>query len=416
MLKMDEFIGKELQTLRGGVLLVVDSDNHVLSKRWYTCVCSLCSQDKELWPYGSIQITHKNLLKGRIPCGCSKTPRWTSSQYEVKVKRKCSELGYIFQGWFGEYKGSRTYLDLENPITGNRWNTCIVSSLLSGAEDPLLKGSKITNKKTLPDEYHVPQFLETSAFLDGTVFHNLGKGKWSYICPTCSYDEYVKAGLCCGVFYSTYSNLKSGKKACRCAKGYQFSEEQQEYKIKKICELEGVRFLGWDGEYTGTKSNFKWICNNKHENSTAVRHFLLENTRCKRCSEISRKGAFNGRIPSMLDRDDDWLYLIRLNFADGTSCVKCGRTFNVKERLRNTKNKSKAVSIEKLRLWQGVHDTLWDTEQLVKNTMISLGWNFYDDKPWDGATESYIDDIEVIDRIFSIIEDSPLTLIEDNTA
>ncbi|HAS2751106.1 TPA: hypothetical protein I6X49_002796 [Vibrio cholerae] len=126
-----EFIGSQFSTPKGGTLTVT-SVHPIKQGRaaLFTLVCSICSADTELWPRDSIIASKGHLVNGHIPCACTNHVRWTKGQFEILIKRKCEEKGYIFQGFVGEYKGSLTYIKLHNPSNGVTWQTTKVCSFL----------------------------------------------------------------------------------------------------------------------------------------------------------------------------------------------------------------------------------------------------------------------------------------------
>jgi hypothetical protein len=72
----DNFIGSRLCTGKG-VLEVKEISHKVNYIKSYILTCNVCSQDEELWPYGSIISTKGRLSKGQFPCGCSGNTRWS---------------------------------------------------------------------------------------------------------------------------------------------------------------------------------------------------------------------------------------------------------------------------------------------------------------------------------------------------
>lgn len=211
--KEDSFIGTQFPTPKGGTLTIKEVYSSGKHPK-YICTCSICSIDKEMFPYGSI-IGDKSILRnGGCCCGCSKSSRWNEDQNYIRVKRKCSETGYIFHGWYGEYNKSKTYLDLENPETGNRWNSTNLDSFLRGCGDPIggLESRKRSRAKSI--DQHLKSFYEAGIKEDYILWakddQRLPYYYWCYICPVCSYDEYVKSGVCSGVFESHYKSLKEG--------------------------------------------------------------------------------------------------------------------------------------------------------------------------------------------------------------
>ncbi|UZV41179.1 putative homing endonuclease [Vibrio phage vB_VpaM_R16F] len=121
-------------------LKAVDSIKEKGKARKFILECSVCSEDKKLWPYGSITSVKSRLMEGKVPCGCSKIPKWSQSQYETLVNRKCAERGYQFLG-FGDWKGAYTHIKLHNPKNGNTWRSDINNFLNGGKGCPIAAGN-----------------------------------------------------------------------------------------------------------------------------------------------------------------------------------------------------------------------------------------------------------------------------------
>ena len=118
-------------------LKVVGSETIKGKLRKFILECNVCSIDTELWPEGRIMSIKNSLVEGVIPCGCSVKPEWTEEQFKIRIKRECKLRGYIFRGWDlsqseGKFKGSVTKLDLENPKTGNRWQSTNINGFFNG--------------------------------------------------------------------------------------------------------------------------------------------------------------------------------------------------------------------------------------------------------------------------------------------
>ncbi|AUR91454.1 hypothetical protein NVP1161O_012 [Vibrio phage 1.161.O._10N.261.48.C5] len=100
--------------------------------------CESCSQDKELWPAGSIILPKGELTRGTIPCGCHPTRTyWSEDQYEILIKRECAIRDYTFLGWDGRFRNYTTKLLLTNNKTGYSWGSTSITKFLSrGQGDP----------------------------------------------------------------------------------------------------------------------------------------------------------------------------------------------------------------------------------------------------------------------------------------
>ena len=118
-------------------LKVVGSEKVKGKPREFILECETCSRDDELWPLGSITSLKGHLVSNQIPCGCAFNPKWSEDQFKIKVQRECKTRGYIFHGFAEKFKGAKTYLDLYNPSTNNRWQSTRIHNFLNtGHGDP----------------------------------------------------------------------------------------------------------------------------------------------------------------------------------------------------------------------------------------------------------------------------------------
>lgn len=104
----DDFIGQTFPTPKGGVLTVVSvvgKDKYNVKK--YDLTCSICSLDKELF-HDLFESTKSNLVRGSVPCGCAKNPRWSKQQVNIITRRLCEKEGYEFLGFPEGYKNQRS--------------------------------------------------------------------------------------------------------------------------------------------------------------------------------------------------------------------------------------------------------------------------------------------------------------------
>ena len=76
--KLDDFIG---WVSPDGNLKVVGIAGKKGRATTYKVTCKICSQDPELFPLGYFISTKYNLKKGKKPCGCAKSCRWSEEQY-----------------------------------------------------------------------------------------------------------------------------------------------------------------------------------------------------------------------------------------------------------------------------------------------------------------------------------------------
>lgn len=335
---------------------------HIEGDKW-VLTCSECSKDEELWPYGSIHTRINNLVRGNIPCGCSKFIRLKEWQSKIVVERQCKLRGYKFLGWKKEYENKlKTGIVLFDEINKVNTEVCNISSFLAGRDGISRASQKIRDNKIKDLSYYEDLFLRSGSFKMGTIFIRKNEKdvsgrflKWEYICPVCSHDEYVKAGLCSGRFSSSFAGLKEGRLSCRCSTNPKWDLNKREFQIRKIIKEENLEWVGWvDTTLIETTSHYKfeWVCNKGHLNCTNVNNFL----KGRRCSDpfckysnsaiVNNYGVYEGR-----EGDEDNLYIIRL-YNENESFIKIGRSFNPKMRFSSI---HRFYKIEVIRIIKGSH-------------------------------------------------------------
>ena len=330
-----KMIGTKYTTKEGSEIVVLGVHSKKNNRTMYELSCSVCSLDPEMFPKGSITSLAESVRNKRTVCGCSVKYKCSENQYVTKINRRCDELGYLFNGFAEAFRGCDTLLDLYNPETCNRWvTTSIQSFILIGTKDPSEWESRRGQTCIKPDQHFVNNFNKTGVFLDGTEFWRVGSKRWAYSCPSCSKDEYVREGLCSGIFESSAGHLSSGKLSCRCGKNsYRWNTRQREYQVKE--KLSGIKasFVGWESSdgYKNTRSKVIWICENSHENTQTFCNFI----RRRGCRKCARNG-FNPSLPAKL-------YLVKWK-GENKSYLKFGITNNsVNERVVNQKAVSSLV-------------------------------------------------------------------------
>lgn len=180
----------------------------------YILKCSKCSQDSELFGDGYFRSTKSNLVNGQVPCGCSKTPRWSEEQYIVLCQRKTQELGYKFLGFEGEWKGTFTKIGMLCDEHGD-WSSGSINNLINNGHGcPGCKADAVAESKIKPDNEMIGSFHESGAFHPDTKFWRSErkksdgyKGYWFMSCPECG-----ESGE------SFCSDLQKGRRPCACSK------------------------------------------------------------------------------------------------------------------------------------------------------------------------------------------------------
>ncbi|CAH9013422.1 putative homing endonuclease [Vibrio phage 424E50-1] len=333
-----KYLNKPYKTVHGNTLTPVRYFTEK-NKGRYVLECSVCSKDSELFPPETIITSVDSVNKSRGVCGCNVKYKYKEFQYNVLIDRRCKDLGYQYLGYDTEYLGClKTKLKLYNPITDNTWNTTSIDTFLRvGVRDPEEFNRRRGDTFTLPDQYHIDNFTATGKFKKGTVFTRKDTNKWVYSCPVCSEDEYVKGGVCSGVFSASQGHLANGKLSCRCSK-YKWTKEQRVYQINKIMDTGVGKFLHWDEDFKGRRTKFHWICSHGHENLTGINPFFKWSN-CKTCSA----NGFKNHLPA-------YLYLTKRS-DESISAIKYGITNISVESREKSQNKGSNLSPEVLHVF-----------------------------------------------------------------
>lgn len=363
--KQLQFIGSSFHKEGLGVLTVTDSYNKG-NNTLFSVHCSVCSNDCELFPEKEMLISKNNLNQGKYPCRCSSGWKPSNYQYKVMVLRFAKQ-------------NKDEILDFDEnsniKVRTKRFKDWRVSAneYLNGKRSlGEAMSNKITNLRK-PDNVYIDRFIGSGSFLEGTRFWRSDKrdsrgcySYWNYYCPVCSNDEYVKEGLCSGIFNGVISTLSKGSKSCRCVPSFRWTQEQREYQLTLLLNKEGANFTGWVGDYNGAFSKFNWVCSKGHSCSTEISNFIHLNHRCKTCAE-NLWGFYQERAT-----DTDTLYLLRFQNNEEVF-YKIGRTFNIKDRFDYFR---KFYNIEVISLLEDTHTFVHRREDYFKKLLSTIGFHY----------------------------------------
>lgn len=183
-------------------------------RNYCVVMCKECQKDEELFGEGYFRIKKSSLLRGNIPCGCSRHKHWSKEEYRIRCSRKAESLGYKFLGFVGQWEGSKTRVKLLCTKHGE-WDTGSINNLLTKHSGCLgCKGDKVSLFKTQPVKDAVKDFLSTGQFHQDTTFQKIEnrarRSKWIMVCGECG--ERGESDL---------SRLKLGQLPCACSRSRQ---------------------------------------------------------------------------------------------------------------------------------------------------------------------------------------------------
>jgi hypothetical protein len=351
------------------------------SNKLLTCICSVCSLDTELYPYGSIKGTYKDIKKGVQICGCSKFPAFNPEQYNIKITRRLTEDGYILEEPI-EVFNSKSTLQLFNPKTNNRWNPT-VKNYLNGSKDPI----ESQNNKTRSTEDLLIEFTKAGVYPTGTVFCREDKTLWKVYCPLCAKDLYTRSGTCNnkGVFLTRQSSLRKGSKPCRCNGKVIRNSNMLIFDIRLALKLKDISvfYIKPCTNNTSKDSLVVYTCVCGVQNTTLSCNILNGRYGCTSCSKFGYDKAKAGHF-----------YIFR--WTDSvTSWLKYGiSNSEVSKRIsqQSSAAKHKLQHEELFIVTDPRGDKIWDIERNIKQVFGRKG---------------FIDKIVFPDGYTETVEDTP---------
>lgn len=334
---MDDFIGRQFTTQDGGILTAVGHNGLKGSEKKYIFECSICSKDKELWPYGSIQIRKGSILQGKFSCGCGRNTYYTEEQQIIRCKRVCEDLGYIFVGLDGEYKSAKkTYVNTINLLTGNPVR-CSIANLVRGVigdRKHADEQNKVRNKgKRLKRLEEISEIFKEVAELRLIS----DEGDIIYKCLKCKDDIYSQNNLCTGEFNTSLRQVEKGFVPCRCNKRGFLTLPQRRLKVSIICKEENLKLIDiWDED---DETHMIYLCT-KGNTKTTNYHNFIAGSRCHCCAGYGFDETKRG-----------YFYLVKWT-CKGFIYLKYGITNKpVTERLNRQKSKTEGGEYKIIKVW-----------------------------------------------------------------
>lgn len=368
--KVDDFIGRRFG--KNNQVTVVTKG--VVSGE-YIVQCSECAKDPELFGDGTFRVRKFDLINRSTGCGCAKRVVWTERQQRVRIARVCIDKNIEFISFVGEYKGVQSRLNIRCLVDGNTWEVSVSNFISGGIGCPKCAAKAVGTRSTKQDSIMIDSFKATGAFIDGTTFwrsarrgtNGLG-GYWKYTCPVCSNDEYVRAGVCSGVFEAKFCSLQRGAHACRCTKLYRWTKQQREYQVNKIIRDEGLnyRFIGFVSSSSTNRSRIKILCEDHGEEFTPTIASFVGGTRCPSC-------AATGYDPNKAGT----LYILKISNKGSLGFTGFGVSNVITDRLKTHRKtfSDNGCTLLEFKLFVGSGREVVDMESFIKDNFECCGQN-----------------------------------------
>lgn len=227
----------------------------------YDIRCSECAKDSELFGNGIFKYTKSDFYK-YVPCGCSKSHRWSKEQYKILLLRICKQNNYKFVDFLIDTK----YIVLECPIHG-QWNTTTYKSLLSHkCGCPKCANGVPTDKQF--KEYMCNNF--PTIIVKGNYIHSLEKIE-------------CQCSICNNVWNAIPHNLRIGTGCPDCAtNGFKLDSDGYLYINQSSCGVTKIGITNNDlrtrvsSQNRSSGLNFETKCVFYHKSGRVIKNLETE--------------------------------------------------------------------------------------------------------------------------------------------
>ena len=172
------------------------------------------------------------------------------------------------------------------------------------------------------------------------------------------------------------------------------------------CKERGYTFIKIkEGANLGVvNTHIEFYCD-KHGLQTGMYHYLVNMCwGCKECGKENKKLKASFMYGYYTDKaqEEDYLYIVNFN----NEYIKVGRTFKIKQRIKQLKKQSKCKNVKVVRLYSATHKDIFEIEQETHRKLNDLNMN-HKDSIW--STETF--NIESLSIVLEILEAYNLKII-----
>jgi len=207
--ELDEFVGKRFGKEGQVEVLGWFGEKRAWAKV-YTIICHTCKNDSELFGDGKFLAEKSSLMKGKLPCGCTKMGKWSKEQKIVLCHRKAAKMNVEIT----RIDDDKIFLRCRRD--NHEW-TSTIKTFMDKRGGCQMCSLQVVPRKKDNDEFVANKLMATGLFHEDTLFWKCekevkGKDSWRYICPRCSTSNPQE------IFEGCRQNMLQGYLPCSCRK------------------------------------------------------------------------------------------------------------------------------------------------------------------------------------------------------
>ncbi|AGH31962.1 hypothetical protein VPIG_00105 [Vibrio phage PWH3a-P1] len=370
---------QKIYEIDGSVLTIMGKLDRIGQVTYYSIHCSVCSNDKELYPENIIVCPKAILDRGGLPCGCANNPMWSDYQRKILAKRRCEELGIFLK----DIVDSKVYLEDKHGV-----------QLITAFEPFKNRGclyQNIRNDKGQIFNYKQNTKCSENQHLLEKLFHEVRDPNKNFLyckdhkvyyfcsCDTC--NEYSSILRYSPIFSTTYPTLRDGRLFCWAVERRFIKEDFDIILLHLINEHHNSRLIEINRsseDSPNISGDLEWVCGSCGKQKVQKVKDFWDGYRCN-CFNTSLNGLYVNRL-----NEDDNLYFIKFYGGFG----KIGRSFNIDSRLSSLKAEGLNVKSYKI-LKTARHEDIFNTEQNILKVLRGMGYN-NPPESFAGKTEAFI--------------------------
>lgn len=276
----DDFIGKIFGSQGQLEVISISHKRDADYVALYKVHCSICANDTEMFGNGDFAITKMSLRTGSLPCGCSPSPKYTTEQHKILLKRLCKNKNYSIEDYPDKII-STTNFTIKCNLCNDSWKTNASRLFRQG------QGCRKCSKSYRYNQKESEDYIESE--LINSPYKFVG---WDSPYKTVR----TKMQLECadhGIFLKTVNKFRTGQKTCPgCAKnGFKAYKDAYFYVLLIKSNSDSFTGYGITNQENGNVRlrNHVTNCRKAGYHISEIRLFLMSGTQAQSLERLTKR-------------------------------------------------------------------------------------------------------------------------------